>query len=104
MGIKVTVGHSVAYSLAFFDTNGNPMIVTPKPDAAPAWTNTTPATETVTASADGLTATGVALAAGTDVVSVALAVGGASFSALIDVEVDAAPQVLGSVQIVATAS
>jgi hypothetical protein len=102
--IKVTVGHSVAYSLAFLDQNGNPMIVTPKPDAAPVWSNTTPATEMVTAAADGLSATGAALAAGTDVVSVSLAVSGTSFSDSIDVEVDAAPQVLTSVKIVATAS
>ena len=44
------------------------------------------------------------LAAGTDAVSVSLAVGGAAFSATIDVNVQAAPQVLTSVQIAATAS
>jgi hypothetical protein len=44
-----------------------------------------------------LTATELGVAAGTDVVSVALAVGGVAFAAVSNVGISAAPQVLGSI-------
>lgn len=97
--VNVSVGHTVSMSLLFLDQNGNPMIVTPTPDAPPAWTDTAPATGTLTAAANGLTATEIAIAAGTDTVSVALAVGGVSFSASVAIDVAAAPQVLTSIAI-----
>jgi hypothetical protein len=102
--VKVTVGHSVAFSIVYLDQNGNPMLTAPTPDSPPAWSDTTSATETLTPAASGLTASAVALAAGTDVVSVSVTVGGVVFSATCDVEVDAAPQVLTSVEIAAVAS
>jgi hypothetical protein len=98
----VNVGHTIAMSVAYFDTKGNPMLVAPKPDLAPVWTNTTPATETVAASADGMTAVATPVAVGDDTVTVAVMVGGVAYSASLAVTVDAAPQVLGSVQIVAS--
>lgn len=101
--LNVTVGHTVAFALAFLDQNGNPMLITPTPDAAPTWSDTTPATGTLTPAANGLTATEVAVAPGTDTVSVSLAVAGTSFSASIDLTVDAV-QVLTSVQITGTVS
>ena len=100
--VNVTVGHTVSMTLVFLDQNGNPMLTPVVPDAVPAWTDTTPATGTLTASADGLSATEVALAAGTDTVTVSLAVGGVSFSATQGIVVAAAPQVLTSIGILAT--
>lgn len=100
--VIVTVGHTVTFTLVFLDQNGNPMITTPLPDAPPTWTDTTPATGTLTPSASGLTATELATGIGADSVSVALAVGGTAFTGSIDVTVQDVPQVLTSVQIAAT--
>jgi hypothetical protein len=102
--VTLTVGHTAAFSLVFLDQNGNPMLTTPTPDAPPTWTDTTPATGTLTVAPSGLTASEVALAAGGDTVSVDLTVAGVDFKASIDVVVQAAPQVLTSVQIAATVS
>lgn len=101
---KVTVGHKIALSIIYLDQNSNPMLAAPTPDAPPTWSNTTPATETLVAAADGLSANTTALAVGTDSVSLSLAVGSATFSASLSVEVDAAPQVLTSITIDAVAS
>ena len=102
MSVTLAVGHTLGLSLAFLDQNGNPMLVDPVPDAAPVWTNTTAATETIAVDASGLTATGTPVAPGTDTVSVNLSVGGVTFVANLDVTVTAAPQVLTSVEIVPT--
>lgn len=102
--VDVTVGHNVSMSLLFRDTNKNPMLTQPTLDAPPAWSNSTPATETLKVAADGLTAEADTVAAGGDSVSVSLAVGGVSFSASLSVNVSAAPQVLGSVEIVPVVS
>lgn len=100
--VTVSVGHSVNCSLVFLDQNGNPMQTTPTPDAAPSWSDTTPATGTLTEGPGGLTASEVADAAGTDTINVSLAVGGAQFSASVGVVVSPAAQVLTSVQIATT--
>lgn len=102
--VTVSIGHTVACSLIFLDQSGNPMLTTPVPDAPPTWSDTTPATGTLTPSPDGLTANEVALAAGSDTISVSLAVGGVSFSASVGVVVSPAAQVLTSVQIATTVS
>ena len=102
--IIVSIGHTISCTLVFLDQNGQPMLTTPTPDAAPVWSDTTPATETLTAAADGLGASAIAMAAGNDVISVALAVGGVQFSATLPVTVSPAPQVLTSVAIQGTAS
>lgn len=104
MSVALTVGHKVACSLEFMDQFGNPMLVTPKPDAAPVWSDTTPVTGTLTPSPDGLTASELAIAAGTDTIAVLLAVGGVQFKASIDLAVSAAPQVLTTIGILATVS
>jgi hypothetical protein len=98
--ITVSVGHTINFTLVYLDQLGNPMLVTPTPDAAPTWTDTTPATGTLTPG--GNTASEIAIAAGTDTVSVALAVATVAFTASIGVTVTAVPQVLTSVQIAAT--
>ncbi len=100
--VTVNVGHTVSFTLVYLDQNGNPMLTTPTPDAAPTWTDTTPATGTLTVAGNGLTASELAVAAGSDTVSVALAVGGTSFSASIGVTVQEAAQVLTSISILAT--
>ena len=100
----VSVGHTISMSIGYLDTNGNPMLVTPAPDNAPAWTDTTSATETLTVAPGGLTASALAIAPGSDTVSVALAVGGQQFTASLAITVEAAPQVLGSIVLNATVS
>lgn len=100
--VSVTVGHTVTCSIVYLDQNGNPMLTAQTPDAAPAWAQTTPATETMAVSADGKTNMLTAVTAGSDSVSVALAVGGIAFSASIDITVVATPQVLTSIGIATT--
>jgi len=103
----VSVGHQVAYSLEFLDQSGNPMLVTPTPDSPPTWSNApNPAGDaTLTPAAPGnLTAIEAAVAAGTDVVSVSLSVGGVSFAATSNVNISPAPQVLTSVNLVGVVS
>lgn len=104
MSTILNVGHTLGMAISFFDTNGNPMLSAPTPDAVPQWTDTTPATETLAPAANGLTCVGTPVAPGTDTVSLSVVVGGATFAATLAVEVDPAPQVLGSVQIVPTVS
>jgi hypothetical protein len=99
MATTITVGHSLDMAIGYLDQNGNPMLTTVTPDAPPAWTNLQPGVFKLTPSADGLTCTGDGLAAGTDTVSLAAAVGGKGYSATLAVEVDAAPQVLTSIVI-----
>ena len=100
--VDVTVGHQIACSISYLDQNGNPMLTNPTPDSPPVWSNTTAATETIVAAADGLTCQATTVAVGTDVISVTDIVGGASFSATLAVNVTAVPQVLTSIAINAT--
>ena len=100
--VTVAIGHTVSCTLVYVDQSGNPMLVTPSPDAPPVWTDTTPATGTLTASADGLSASEVAVAAGADTITVTLAVAGVSFTASVDVTVTPAAQVLAGIQIATT--
>lgn len=104
MATNVTVGQTLPLSIAFLDQNGQPMAAQPTLDSAPSWGNLDPAIETLTPSADGLTAAALALAAGSDTVRVQLTVAGAQFTATLDVSVAAgmAPtQTLTSIGIVA---
>lgn len=102
MATTYTVGQTLPLSLSFLDQNGNPIgPPPPTPDSPPSWSNTTPATETVTASPDGLTASALALAAGTDTINVTVVVGGQTFNAALAVTVMAQALVLTSVEIVA---
>jgi hypothetical protein len=102
MSATLKVGQTLTESIAYFDTTGAPMATPPTPDSPPVWTQSTPATETLTASADGLSFSGPALAVGTDSVSVTVVAGGQTFTASSAITVVTAPQVLGSVQIVDT--
>ena len=102
--VNVTVGHKVDFKIAFLDQHGNPMVAPVTPDGVPVWSDTDSKVGTLTAAADGMTAEEVAIAAGTDTVSVNLAVGGKSFSASIDVVVAPEAQVLTSIAILSTVS
>ena len=101
----VTVGHTVTDTIAYLDQNGNPMQVTPIPDSPPSWSKVAADTvDTLVASADGSQATITAVGAGQDTVSMSVTVGGVTFAATQQLNVQAAPQVLTSVAIVATVS
>lgn len=102
--VTVNVGHAVNMSIVYLDQNGNPMLAAPTPDAAPTWANSTPATGTLVAAADGMSAVETAVAAGADVVTLSVTVGGKAFSATLPITVAAAPQVLTSVDISAAVS
>jgi len=97
--LTLTLGHNVECTIAYLDQNGNPMLTNQTPDSPPVWTNTTPATETLVVSPDGLTAEATTVAVGTDSIGVTVVVGGATFTASVAIEVDAAPQTLTSVAI-----
>lgn len=101
MAETINVGQTDTLSLTFLDQHGTPMVTAPTPDAAPTWSNSSPSVETVTAASGGLSAMQDALTAGTDTITVSLSVNGVSFSASLSVTVEAAPQVLTSVEIVA---
>jgi hypothetical protein len=101
--VTVSVGHTVDFAIAYLDQNGNPMLTTPTPDSPPVWSDTTAATGTLTPAANGLTASELANAVGADSVSASVIVGGQTFTSSIDVDVEAEPQVLTSIAIVATA-
>jgi hypothetical protein len=102
MTTVLTIGHKLGLALQVLDQNGNPMLTPVVFDAVPAWSNTTPATETLSVAADGQSATGTPVAPGTDLVSVSFTIGGVGFSATLAVEIDAAPQVPTSAVIIPT--
>jgi hypothetical protein len=98
--VTVSIGHTVNCSISYLDAIGNTMLITPTPDAPPVWTDTTPATGTLTTVPGGLAASELAVAAGSDTVSVSLAVGGVTYAASAPIIVSPAPQVLTSIAIV----
>lgn len=101
MALTMQVGQTDNLTLAFLDQNGKPMANNPTVDSPPSWSNTSGTAESVGPASDGLSAVLTALAEGTDTVNMTLSVDGKSFSASLDVTVEAAPQVLTSVEIVA---
>jgi hypothetical protein len=98
----LSMGHKLGLAIQVLDANGNPMLTPIVYDAAPVWSNTTPATETLAVATDGQTATGTPVAPGLDTVNLSFAIGGKVFNATLAVEIDAAPQVPTSAVIVAT--
>lgn len=102
--ITFSVGHTATLGIVYLDQHGNPMLVPPTPDSPPTWAHATPATATLTPSADGMSATEAGVAAGSDSVSLSVTVGGLVFSATLPVTVSAEPQVLRSVDISSTIS
>jgi hypothetical protein len=100
MATTYTIGHTLTATIRYLDQNRNPMLVTPVLDAVPSWSNTNPAAETLTVSPDGLSVLASPVAPGLDTISLLVATGGQTFSATLDVEVDAAAQVLSFIEIV----
>ena len=100
--VTVAVGHQVNMSIVYLDQNDAPMVTTPVPDAPPSWTDAqNPAGDmTLVVAADSNSAVETAVAAGGDVVSLALSVGGVAFAATQPITISPAPQVLTSVDIV----
>ena len=99
--VTVNVGHAVTCQIVYLDQNGNPMLITLTPDSPPSWSDApNPAgCTTFQVAADSMSAVDTAVAAGADVVSVSLNVGGVTYTATLPVTVAAAPQVLTSIAI-----
>ena len=102
MATVITLGHKLKLSIQVLDQHANPMLTPSVYDADPVWTNSAPATETLSADAGGQSATCTPVAAGADLVSLSFAIGGKEFTASLAVEVDPEPQVATSAIIVAT--
>lgn len=94
-----SLGHSIAFTVTVLDANGNPMLTPVAFDSPPAWTQSTPATESLVVAPDGASAQASSLAVGTDSISVSAVVGGKTFAASIAVEVDPVPQVASAIRI-----
>jgi hypothetical protein len=99
MATTINVGQTLPLSVKYLDASGNDITADVTPDAPPAWTDTTPVTDTLTGF--GSTATALGLAAGTDVITMDVTVGGVAFSATLDLTVAALVPVVASVEIVA---
>jgi len=95
----ITLGHGLDLSITYLDQNGNPMLVTPTPDAPATWTQTNPETETLVVGADGNTAATTSIAVGSDSIGLSVTVGGATYTASLIVNVTEVPQVLTGVAI-----
>ena len=102
MTILVTVGQTLNMKLTVLDQHGNPMAGQVVFDAIPGWTNSNPEVETIVAAADGQSATGTPIAAGSDVITVGASVNGQAFSATLNVVVNPEVQVATSIRIDAT--
>ena len=101
MSDTVTVGHSIDFSIEYVDTNDNPMLTPVTPDSPPTWTDVAGSPDTFTVSADGTTAVLQATGAGSDTVGLSVTVGGVTYTASDLIAINAPPQILGGVQIVA---
>jgi hypothetical protein len=96
------VGKSTPLSIEYRDQYGNLMIDPPKLDSPPVWTNSNAGAETLTPATDAPTAMAAALVPGRDLVHVRVSVNGKAFGASRRMQVvDAAHQVLTSIEIVA---
>jgi len=98
----INVGHQDTMTIQYLDQNGNPLLTTPTPDSAPTWTNapTPSGDDTLSVAQGGNSAVLAAVAAGTDLVTLTVVVGGKTFSATDAITITPAPQVLTSVAIV----
>jgi hypothetical protein len=95
--ITMNVGQTATMTLSGLDQYGQPFTLSP--DSAPTWTNTTPADATLTAAPSGLTATDLAIAAGSDAVTATMIEGGKSFAVTQSFTINQAAPVLASIVI-----
>ena len=102
--VTVAIGHQVQMTIEYLDQNGVVMVITPTPDSPPSWTDAqNPAGDmTLVVAADSMSAVETAVSAGGDVVTLGLSVGGVAYSATLPITISPAPQVLTSIDIVAT--
>ncbi len=87
MATTLNVGQTLPLSIRFLDQDGKEMSPTPTPDSPPQWAQSNSLAELLTQTADGLSATVVASAAGDDTISLDMSVGGRAFSAILQVTV-----------------
>ena len=98
--VTATVGQKLPLTLQWLDQSGKPMPA-PTLDAKGAWSNTTPANETLAPSTDGTSCVGTEIAVGTDSIGYSAVIGGKTFTAQpVAVTINPAPQILTSVVIV----
>ena len=102
MTTTLSVGHTLDLTIQVLDQFGAPMLTPVTYDAAPTWTNSTPATETLAPAADGQSAVATPVAPGNDVITLALSIGGKALTAALAVTVTPAAQIPTSVVIVPT--
>ena len=102
--VTVAIGHQVQASIVYLDQNGAPMLTTPTTDSPPSWTDVeNPIGDmTLAVAADSMSAVETAVAAGSDVLTLALVVGGVSFSNTLPITISPEAQTLTSVDIAAT--
>ena len=101
MATMQNVGQTTPLSIRYLDENGQPMPTDPTPDFPPVWSQTNTAVDLLTPAADGLTASAKGVVAGSDTIKMDVSVGGKSFSATLDMTVNAVAPVPTSVEIVA---
>jgi len=98
----LSIGHTLGLTIQVLDQFGNVMLSPVTYDAAPTWSNSTPATETLAPAADGQSAVATPVAVGDDVISLALSIDGKPLTATLAVTVTPVVQVPTSIAIVAT--
>ncbi len=105
MDFTIDVGKTENLGIIYKDENGLVMSPTPTPDLPPAWAQSAATVDTLTAAADGSTATSIGLTPGVDTIQMTVVVGGTVFVAVSNATINAvAPPapVLTSVEISAT--
>jgi hypothetical protein len=103
--LELTLGHGIAATLTVLDADLNPMLKPVAFASPPVWTQTTPATDTMIVSADGLSDNGTTVAVGTDSWTVTATLPGQTtpVTASLAITVDAKEQVPTSIRIDAVA-
>lgn len=99
MAAIIRVGQTDEMSIIYLDQDGQPMDAPAVLDSQPVWSNSNPVSETVMASADGMTSTQTGLEVGNDTIGLSVTVGGHDFTASLSVSIEPPAQVLTSIQI-----
>lgn len=102
MDAQVVVGHVINLAIDFLDQHGNPMLEPVVVDSVPVWSDTTPETDDLVVSGDGLKAVATPIAVGVDTITATVIVDGKTFSATLSINVVGEPQVLSSIVITPT--
>lgn len=100
MATSINVGQTLPMSIEFIDTNGNTVSPAPTMDGPPKWSQNDSSVDLLTQTSGGLTAATQGTKAGSDVITLDLTIGGANFSATLDLIVAAAVSNIASIRIV----